>query len=384
MNGAKLYRRLRVASGPVELNMFFLGKNMIILTATFNFFMFLFVLILLWVLKHWQTRHSIVLALLLGFLFVILSLTVALISPAVYFGQLQLMAWAVFLYFPLYLGGVAILFSKTKPVFAGTAAGLGMCIVLIGLYASWIEPHWLEVSHLTLSDAKIDEPIRVAVVADLQTDQPGAYEERVLNAVRQEAPDLILLAGDYLQIIEPDRYPTAQRMLHDIFLRADLTAPLGMFAVRGNVDPIQSWQGIFDGLPIFIFEQSSSIDLGPVVLTGLTLEDSEDLFLSIEGEEKFHIVLGHRPDFSLGEIDADLLIAGHTHGGQFQIPFIGPLVTLSAVPREWASGMTMISPGKILLVSRGIGLERGNAPRMRFNCRPELIILDLVPAESSK
>jgi predicted MPP superfamily phosphohydrolase len=361
-----------------------LGKNMIILTAIFSLFMILFVLVLLWVLKHWQFRHPIVWALLLGFLFVVLSLTVALISPSVHFGQLKLMAWVIFLYLPLYLGGVAILFSKTKPVFAGTSAGLGICIVLIGLYASFIEPHWLVISHLTLSNAKIDEPIRVAVIADLQTDQPGAYEERVLNAVKQEGPDLILLAGDYLQLIERDRYPAAQRTLHDIFLRADLTAPLGIYAVRGNVDPIQSWQGIFEGLPISLFEQSSSIDLGTVVLTGLTLEDSENIFLSIEGQEKFHIVLGHRPDFSLGEIDAELMIAGHTHGGQFQIPFIGPLVTLSAVPRAWASGMTMISPGKILLVSRGIGMERGNAPRMRFNCRPELVILDLVPAESSK
>jgi predicted MPP superfamily phosphohydrolase len=364
--------------------MVLLGKNMILLAAIFNLSMILFVLVLLWILKHWQSRYPIALTFLLGLLFIVLSLSVALISPAVHFGKLQLMAWAIFLCFPLYLGGVAILFSKLKPAFAGTSAGLGICIVLIGLYASLIEPHWLEISHLTMSSVKIKEPIRVAVVADLQTDMPGKYEERVLNVVRQEMPDLILLAGDYLQFLERDRYPAAQRTLHDIFLRADLTAPLGIYAVRGNVDPIQSWQGIFEGLPISLFEQSSSIDLGPVVLTGLTLEDSENIFLSIEGEDKFHIVLGHRPDFSLGEINAELLIAGHTHGGQIQLPFIGPLVTLSAVPRAWASGMTMISPGKILLVSRGIGLERGNAPRMRLNCRPELIILDLVPAESSE
>ncbi len=354
---------------------------MILLSAIFNLFFILFILSLLWLLKRWKFRYPIVMALIFGFLLVILGLFAALISPATHFGQLQLMAWAIFLCFPLYLGGVAILFSKTKPAFAGTSAGLGICIVLIGLYASLIEPHWLEVSHLTLSNAKIKEPIRVAVVADIQTDQPGKYEERVLNAVRQEKPDLILLAGDYLQLIERDRYPSAQRTLHDMFLRADLNAPLGIYAVRGNVDPIQSWQGIFEGMPISVFETSASIDLGTIILTGLTLEDSANTSLSIEEEEKYHIVLGHRPDFSLGQIEADLIIAGHTHGGQFQVPFIGPVVTLSAIPRAWASGMTTISPGKILLVSRGIGMERGNAPRMRFNCRPELVILDLVPPD---
>jgi predicted MPP superfamily phosphohydrolase len=91
-------------------------------------------------------------------------------------------------------------------------------------------------------------------------------------------------------------------------------------------------------------------------------------------------VLGHSPNFSLGQVSADLLIAGHTHGGQVQIPFIGPMLTLSQVPRSWASGVVTIAPGKVLVVSRGVGMERGNAPRIRFRCRPELVILDLVPS----
>ncbi|OGO18226.1 MAG: hypothetical protein A2Z14_15740 [Chloroflexi bacterium RBG_16_48_8] len=354
---------------------------MILLSAIFNLLLILFVLGLLWLLKRWKFQYPIVMVLLCGVLLIVLSLTAALVSPAVHFGQIQLMAWVIFFHCLIYLGGVAILFFKSKPAFAIGSAGVGVCILLIGLYASLIEPRWLENSHLTLSNAKLQESIRVAVIADLQTDNPGDYEEEVLNDVKREEPDLILLAGDYLQLREQDRSPAAQEMLHDIFLRVGLNAPLGIYAVRGNVDPIPFWQEIFDGLPIMIFETSSSLDLGPIVLTGLTLEDSENIHLSIGGKEKFHIVLGHKPDFSLGEIEADLLIAGHTHGGQFQIPFIGPIMTLSAVPRAWASGMTTISPGKILLVSRGIGMERGNAPRMRFNCRPELVILDLVLSE---
>ena len=103
--------------------------------------------------------------------------------------------------------------------------------------------------------------------------------------------------------------------------------------------------------------------------------------MTVSDQEKFHIVLGHVPDYSLGSIEADLLIAGHTHGGQVQIPLFGPLLMLSQVPRACASGMTTIAPERYLIVSRGIGLERGNAPRMRFLCRPELLMLDLVPAE---
>ena len=89
--------------------------------------------------------------------------------------------------------------------------------------------------------------------------------------------------------------------------------------------------------------------------------------------------MGHSPNFSLGEIQADLLIAGHTHGGQVRLPLLGPVMTLSAVPRAWASGVTEIKPGKTLIVSRGVGMERHNAPRLRFLCRPEIVIVELLP-----
>jgi len=110
------------------------------------------------------------------------------------------------------------------------------------------------------------------------------------------------------------------------------------------------------------------------------MEDSFDSRLSITSVERFHIVMGHSPDFALGNVRADLLVAGHTHGGQVRLPFIGPVITLSSVPRSWAAGLTELTGGRTLIVSRGIGMERGSAPRLRFLCRPELVIVDVVPA----
>jgi predicted MPP superfamily phosphohydrolase len=62
------------------------------------------------------------------------------------------------------------------------------------------------------------------------------------------------------------------------------------------------------------------------------------------------------------------------------LPGIGPIITLSAVPRKWATGMTDLGNEKKLIVSRGIGMERAGAPRVRFLCRPELVIIDVAPA----
>jgi predicted MPP superfamily phosphohydrolase len=296
------------------------------------------------------------------------------------FRTIQLLAWIAFLYFPLLLAGVAFLFWRRKPLLALGSAILVLCVCLIGIDAFLIEPRWLELTRVTIPSDKLQVPMRVAVIADLQTDDPGQYEERALGLIMAEQPDLIVLAGDYLQVTEPAEYLRAARTLNALMQQVGLDAPLGIYAVKGNVD-WQDWPGIFTGLPVTTFETTSALDLGPVTLTGLTLEDSFNTTLTVDTEQKFHIVLGHSPNFALGQVGADLLIAGHTHGGQVQIPLIGPVLTLSAVPRSWASGVTQIAPGKTLVVSRGVGMERGHAPRMRFLCRPELVILNLEPLD---
>ena len=63
-----------------------------------------------------------------------------------------------------------------------------------------------------------------------------------------------------------------------------------------------------------------------------------------------------------------------------RLPGIGPMITHARIPHSWAAGMTDLPNGRRLFVSRGIGMERDYAPRMRFLCRPELAIIDLVPS----
>jgi len=291
------------------------------------------------------------------------------------------MAWGIFLHFPVYLiGNIAILRHQNK-VYTNFLIGIVALILVISVDAFLIEPQSLEVSRITLSSDKITEPLTVALLADIQTDSPGSYEERVLELVKAEDPDLILLAGDYLQIMDPDLYQESAINMNRLIIEADLSPPLGFVAVRGNVEK-NGWVDIFQGLEVTVVGETQMFDLGPLVITGVDLLDSENSTLDIPGSEKYHIILGHSPNYSLGDIEGDLLLAGHTHGGQVQLPGIGPIMTLSVVPRSWASGLTEIHPGQFLLVSRGIGLERGYAPRMRFLCHPELIIIDLLPAET--
>ena len=304
----------------------------------------------------------------------------ALVFPVEGFARVRLLAWEAFFYFPVtLLLGIRYFWKDKRPL----AVGLGLlCLViaLIAIDSFLIEPNWLKTTRIEITSSKIEEPLVVALLADIQTDQPGNYEREVLRVVTDNQPDLILLAGDYIQVPDQDSYQSESRVLNQILLEGDLSADLGIYAVRGNVD-WNSWGEIFQGLEITIFEETESLDLGPIQLTGIGWLDSANPSLQLDGVEKFHIFLGHSPNYSLGEIEGDLLLAGHTHGGQVQLPGIGPLLTLSAVPRQWASGLTEIEPGKYLLVSNGIGLERGGAPHLRFLCRPEVIFISLKPAD---
>ena len=78
---------------------------------------------------------------------------------------------------------------------------------------------------------------------------------------------------------------------------------------------------------------------------------------AVPHSDRFHIACGHGPDFALANAEADLIVAGHTHGGQVQLPLIGPPLTFSRVPSDWAKGgLVKLDADTYLVVSRGVGM----------------------------
>ena len=330
--------------------------------------------------RHGGRRGSAATLLVALSVFAFSALAGALALPVPNFGRFQLLAWATFVHAPLFLLAWGLASFRDRRPLAWGCIVLAAVVLIVGVDAFFIEPRWLAVEHVTLRSPKLEREVRVAVVADIQTDDPGPYERRMLRRVRSEAPDLLLLVGDYIQEADRERYAEAGERLRGMMEEEGLKAPLGVYAVQGNVDWPGRWEEVFDGLPVTTVKRSETMDIGPLTLTTLSLRASVDTRLTVPGTEGYHVVMGHVPNFARGAVEADLLIAGHTHGGQVQLPLIGPVMTLSDVPRGWASGFTEIGPGKMLIVSRGIGMERGYAPRMRFLCRPQLVIVDLAPA----
>jgi predicted MPP superfamily phosphohydrolase len=296
------------------------------------------------------------------------------------FFAINMVAHAVFIHAPV----IALYLAVRLSARAAKAAWALVAVVLVAIAvdAFVIEPTSLTVRRLTVQSAKLTRPLRAVVLADLQFDRFDEHTRSALRLAMAERPDVLLLPGDYAQLPNA-RGAAALRREANAFLRSiRFGAPLGIFVVEGNVEWEPGWEALFEGLDAQLFTAQRRVETGELVVTGMGLRESGSPSLTIASEPRFHIAIGHAPDFALGDVRADLLVAGHTHGGQVQLPIVGPLMTLSAVPREWAAGNreVRLSDGRTLVVSRGVGLERGAAPRLRFRCKPEVVVIELRPA----
>ncbi|MFT4976035.1 MAG: hypothetical protein ACI8S6_001930, partial [Myxococcota bacterium] len=104
------------------------------------------------------------------------------------FGLMQSVSWLMFAHVPLLLLST----RRGRP--------LAIPLLLFAADAFLIEPHWLVVSQHSVPIPGLQAPLRIALIADLQTDRVGRHELSALSAVAAAEPDLILFAGDYIQL----------------------------------------------------------------------------------------------------------------------------------------------------------------------------------------
>lgn len=249
------------------------------------------------------------------------------------------------------------------------------------------EPKALVVREMTIKTPKITVPLTIVFASDFQTDHVGRYERWTLQKIKEQNADLIVLGGDYTQGRSVAENRKALSDWNRLFHEIDLRAPLGVYAVRGT--PVHDWDWWtenFKDTAIIPQEQTICQTIGEIRVTFLSSQDSRAQRTVPDDERggKFRIIAGHHPLYAMATQEADLLFAGHTHGGQVQIPFGGlPIITYSGpLPKRWATGATPMANGALLIVSHGTGLSTGKAaPRVRFHCRPDFWVIRLVPEE---
>jgi len=106
----------------------------------------------------------------------------------------------------------------------------------------------------------------------------------------------------------------------------------------------------------------------------LGLDRLGDAFAGVPGDAAT-LLLAHSPDvlMRLGRYRPGLLLAGHTHGGQVRVPGLGPIGSVSVLPRRYSMG-AYVYDGVQTYVSRGVGTSGAPA---RWNCPPEVTVIRL-------
>jgi predicted MPP superfamily phosphohydrolase len=283
---------------------------------------------------------------------------------------------------------------NTWPALLGLTV-VQLAITVASLYATWIEPFRIEVTHAALRSSKLSgsAPLRLLHVSDLHIERVTPREQELLDLVEEIDPDVVVLTGDYLNLSSV-RDRAAQAEVRDLLAELCERTRGPVYAITGSppVDLKDVVPQIFDEVPvIWLLDRVADVDISDhaIRLVGLrcTRERSRDaprlrrLLVNATGDS-FTLLLYHSPDLmpEAVELGVDLYLCGHTHGGQIRLPLFGALITSSDFWKRYEMGR-FEENGTTLYVSRGLGMEGLGAPRARFLSPPEVILWTLSTAD---
>lgn len=279
-----------------------------------------------------------------------------------------------------------------------TIAVLGVGCVLYGIF---IERFRYQVfrHRLDILPAAAARPLVVLHLSDLHFVRHDPRKSRFLAAL--PTPDVTIVTGDFLA--EPEAIEAAVEGVRSV------RGSLASWFVLGSNDyfipkPLNYlayfWKGrkrrrarrgrapaLVRALAADGWEELTNVRRD-VSLDGLDIEllGLDDAHISRHdlrvaprrAAERFGLAVMHSPDSApeAAALGYGLIVAGHTHGGQVRLPFVGALVTNCSMPPKLASGLIRMGAA-VLHTSRGLGTSK-YAP-FRFWCRPEATFLELGP-----
>ncbi|MBC7287385.1 MAG: metallophosphoesterase [Armatimonadetes bacterium] len=229
------------------------------------------------------------------------------------------------------------------------------------------------------------EGIKVAHLSDFHAGRytPWALTEKAVSLATQARADIVFLTGDYVSL------PRGQGHEELALNFQALSAPYGVWAVLGNHDcifdrhaPVSA--GLADARVTVLNNASACVEIRGREVWIVGVDDPvtghADFEKAMAGvpSDATKILLAHTPDAvdSASALGFNALFAGHTHGGQVVIPFLGPPLVPCKYGKRFASGAIRFRDTAVH-VTRGVGMV---PPLVRFCCPPEVALVTLVPA----
>lgn len=280
---------------------------------------------------------------------------------------------------------------------------LFLLLIVIGILVAEtvISYHWIKVNDYSVSAKEIQSPVRLVVISDLHDHKFGSDNGKLVDKVKGQDPDIILMCGDFLNEDSKDHIEVV-KLIEKFKSIVPVYFALGNHELayienghEGFVSDIEAAGAVvLDKEYEDVIVNGTHLRLGGLYDYAFALDGNDSVentpepvksFLEeFQETEDYKIMMSHRPDsFIFGDAseywNVDLVISGHNHGGQVVVPFLGGLFggDQGWFPK-YIHGMYDVGNMKLFATS-GLGSEWQVLPR--WNNRPEVAVIELLPKE---
>jgi len=248
----------------------------------------------------------------------------------------------------------------------------------IAYYSVFIEPNSLTITRYKLKDKQIKK-LKIVFVGDYHI-KPNQEKrlKKVVQQINNQKPDIVLSTGDFVSGHKSKSTMPIEDIVEGL---KNIKSKYGFFTVLGNHD----WHVNGEKISKILEENGIKVlanNNTAIIINGqkLYIAGVEDLQTrtpkipeAISNAKSPVILLSHSPDiFPQVPGEVNLTLAGHVHGGQVRLPFIGATIIPSKYGNKYAQGLIKEN-NKKMIVTRGIGNSILN---IRFNCIPEIVVIE--------
>jgi predicted MPP superfamily phosphohydrolase len=271
-----------------------------------------------------------------------------------------------------------------------SAGGIALSGVTGGAYAKLIEPQWLRVSRIAVPLERLKTSIRVLHLSDLHasSEKQLSLVEKAISLGLNAVPDIVLITGDFLTAGD-ELNPALGAVLRRLSSQIPTFACLGNHdggkwaETRGGHNNPSALKSLLANHGVRILEnQTLTLNLKGQTIALSGVGDAwagrcDPTSLQRNSPDCLNLLMCHNPDSKslVQSYSWDIMFSGHTHGGQVVVPFVGLRPFLPVVDRRFVEGLYKWE-GRYIHITRGVGSLYG----IRFNCRPEISIMDLIPS----
>ena len=258
-----------------------------------------------------------------------------------------------------------------------------LIVIVLLLFCNFQNKH-LETTHYTYETEQLGVDLdgyRIVQISDLHNAKFGKNNQKLVDRIRECAPDMIVLTGDLVD----SNHTNVDRVVQFV---DEIVKICPVYYVTGNHEywlDTSEYEKLMDGLVsagvVILDNQVVEISRGDAKFRLVGLDDKSladgTLEALLSDEKELTVVLAHEPQYlaRYAGTGVGLVLSGHAHGGQFRLPFVGGIVAPDQgfLP-EYTAGEYYMN-GTEMIVSRGLG--NSVIPVRLFNY-PEIVCVDLV------